>query len=68
MAHLRVEVDGAELFDGEVEDWNPTPNMPELDHGAGFANLPSDVREALILAMAKTLEKLTGYRVKVYLK
>lgn len=68
MAHLRVEVDGAELFDSEVEDWNPAPNMPQMDQGAGFQGLPSDVREALTLAMAKTLEKITGYRVKVYLK
>ncbi|UJL29939.1 hypothetical protein HZU38_05410 [Mycolicibacterium vanbaalenii] len=67
MAHLKVDVDQVTIFDGEVEDWNPTPNMPELDHGAGFANLPSDVQEALALAMAKTLEKLIGRRVKVYL-
>lgn len=68
MAHLRVEVDGNELFAGEVEDWNPTPNMPQMDQGAGFKGLPSDVREALTLAMAKTLEKITGYRVKVWIK
>lgn len=55
------------LFSDEVEGWNPGPELPENpDRGPGFQGLPVTVREALAQAMAKSLEKVTGFRIKVY--
>ena len=54
------------MFCDTVEDWTPPPQMPDMDHGPGVQGLPVAVREALAKAMAKVLEKATGFRVKVY--
>lgn len=64
MAHLRVEVDGNELFDGDVDGWQPPPALPanpKPGAGKGIQSLPLPVRQALAQALAKTLEQATGF-------
>lgn len=64
MAHLRVEVDGNELFNGEVEGWQPPPALPTNPNpgaATGVQSLPLPVRQALAQAMAKALKAATGF-------
>lgn len=64
MAHLRVEVNGNELFNGQVEGWNPPPALPTNPTPAGtkgIQSLPLPVRQALALALSKALHTATGF-------
>jgi len=65
-ADVITQCGGERMFCDTVEDWTPPPQMPDMDHGPGVQGLPVAVREALAKAMAKVLEKATGFRVKVY--
>lgn len=68
MAHLRVEVDGNTLFDGDVDGWQPPPALPpNLKPGAGkgVQSLPLPVRQALAQALTKALEQATGFHITV---
>ncbi len=66
LTHLRIEVDGAELFDGDVEGWTPPPTMPaNPTPGPGFQALPESVRKALGHAMAKAISDATGLSVTI---
>lgn len=59
---------GNRMFDGVVDGWHPPPEIPDQpDRGSGLQGLPAAVREGLALALAKAIEKATGFRVKVYL-
>ena len=60
MSHLRVEVDGAVLFDGEVTDWTPPRVLPENPERVSLNELPRPVREALAKATAAAIKKATG--------
>ncbi|MCH9728395.1 MAG: hypothetical protein K0U84_01705 [Actinomycetia bacterium] len=65
MTHLRIEVDHAELFDGDIEGWTPPPVLPDNPNPVDYNTLPEPVRQALALAMGKAMQQTTGYRVTV---
>lgn len=65
MTHLRIEVDGEQLFDGDVDGWTPPPPLPANPNPVTHDTLPVAVREALALAMGKAMTQATGYTVTV---
>lgn len=66
MAHLKVEVDGRELFNDEVADWNPPPALPDNPtKSQGIQGLPAPVRAALAKALEKAMTQATGFKVHI---
>lgn len=65
MANIRIEIDGAELWAGEVVDWNPPPTPPRITGPIKAADMPPSIRAVLAKAMAKALEQATGFKVDV---
>ena len=66
MAHLKVEVDGTELFNDNVDGWNPPPALPDNPNvGPGIQGLPAPVRAALAKALEKAMTKATGFKVHI---
>lgn len=65
MSHLRIEVDGTELFDAEVEGWTPPPVLPANPTHVKADQLPKPVRELLARAAAQAFETATGFKVEI---
>ena len=65
MSHIKVEVDGNILFDGDVTDWNPPPAPPRVPGPIKAADMPPSIRAVLAKAMCKAIEQATGFKVDV---
>lgn len=65
MANIRIEIDGAELWAGEVVDWNPPPTPPRITGPIKAADMPPSIRNILAKAMCKAIEQATGFKVDV---
>lgn len=65
MAHIRIEVDGRNWFDAEVDGWQPPPSLPDNPNRMPVSALPKQVRELLAKAMGKAMEQATGFKVRV---
>ena len=53
MANVKVVVDGNPLFDGEISDWHPLPDIPQNPSPADFTQVPRQQRRAIRQAMSK---------------
>ena len=65
MTHLRIEADGKQIFDCDVRDWTPPPEIPTNPVAANYSALPKPIREALAMAAAQAFETATGFKVKI---
>ena len=65
MANIRIEIDGAELWAGEVVDWNPPPTPPRITGPIKAADMPPSIRAVLAKAMSKAIEQATGFKVDI---
>lgn len=65
MPHIRIEVDGNELWSGDVEDWVAPPAAPKINGPIKAADMPPTIRAVLAKAMCKAIEQATGFKVDV---
>ena len=65
MANIRIEIDGAELWAGEVVDWNPRPTPLRITGPIKAADMPPSIRNILAKAMCKAIEQATGFKVDI---
>lgn len=67
MSHIKVEVDGKLIFDGEVTDWTPLPTPPEMPRGPmKAADMPPTIRTIMAKTLTTLLEQATGFRITVH--
>lgn len=65
MARIRIEVDGRQWFDADVDGWQAPPALPDNPTRMPVSALPKQVRELLAKAMGKAMEQATGFKVRV---
>ncbi len=53
MAQVFVRVDGRVIFDGDVPDWHPLPDIPNNPQPGSFTDLPRAQKRAVKQAMSK---------------
>lgn len=54
-----------QIFDCDVRDWTPPPEIPTNPVAANYSALPKPIREALAMAAAQAFENATGFKVTI---
>lgn len=64
MARILIQVDGATIFDNNIEGWNPPPTPPVTPGTMKAADMPPSIRTILAKAMCAAIEQATGFKFK----